>query len=68
MAVNNMNKIPSEQLYMAIKVRTNLGVSYKWNGKDEPERLNRVYDMIFNKVIKKLNENEHGQHNLKEKI
>ena len=42
---------------MARKVRTILEVSYKWNGKDQPERLNRVYDMIFDKVIKKLNEN-----------
>ncbi|MBI4973313.1 hypothetical protein HZC27_01755 [Candidatus Roizmanbacteria bacterium] len=43
---------------MARKVRTILEVSYKWNGKNETERLNRVYDMIFDKVIKKLN--EHG--------
>lgn len=42
---------------MARKARTNLEVSYKWNGKYEPERLNRVYDMLFDKVIKKLNEN-----------
>ncbi len=43
---------------MARKARTSLEVSYKWNGKHEPERLNRVYDMLFDKVIKKLN--EHG--------
>ena len=46
---------------MARKARTNLEVSYKWNGRDEPERLNRVYDMLFNKVIKKLNEDRHGK-------
>lgn len=50
---------------MARKARTNLVVSYKWNHKNEPERLNRVYDMIFDKVIKKLNENEHKQNCLK---
>ena len=42
---------------MARKARTDLEVSYKWNGKNEPERLNRVFDMLFDKVIKKLNEN-----------
>lgn len=47
------------------KVSTSLKVSYKWNGKDEPERLNRVYDMIFDKVIKKINENGYRQHNRK---
>ena len=44
---------------MARKARTSLEVSYKWNGKNEPERLNRVFDMLFDKVIKKLN--EHGE-------
>ena len=39
------------------KVNNDLKVLYKWNGKDKPERINRVFDMIFDKVIKKLNEN-----------
>lgn len=42
---------------MGRKAQTSLLLSYKWNGKNEPKRLNRVYDMIFNKVIKKINEN-----------
>ncbi len=42
---------------MARKTRTNLEIVYKWNGKNEPERLNRIYDMIFDKVIRKINEN-----------
>ena len=53
---------------MARKTRTNLVVTYKWNHKNEPERLNRIFDLIFAKVIKKLNENGYGRHNLKEKI
>jgi len=53
---------------MARKARTSLEVSYKWNGKDEPERLNRVYDMIFDKVIKKLNENGERQQTKSSKI
>lgn len=44
---------------MARKARIAIEISYKWNGKDEPERLNRVYDMIFDKIIKKIN--EHGK-------
>lgn len=44
---------------MARKPRTAIEVAYKWNGKDEPERLNRVYDMIFDKIIKKIY--EHGK-------
>jgi len=43
---------------MARKAHINLEVSYKWNGRDEPERLNRVYDMLFDKVIKKFNEHK----------
>jgi hypothetical protein len=42
---------------MARKARTAIEISYKWNDKDEPERLNRAYDMIFDKIIKKINEN-----------
>jgi len=40
---------------MTRKTLTNLKVSYKWSGENEPERLNRVYDMLFDKVIKKMN-------------
>jgi len=39
---------------MARKSKTNLTVAYRWNQKDQPERLNRVFDMLFAKVIKKL--------------
>jgi len=45
------------------KTRTEVQVSYKHNGKDEPQRLNRVYDLLFSKVINKLqpkNENTHS--------
>lgn len=42
---------------MARKARTNLDIFYKWNRKYEPERLNKVFDFLFDKVIKKLNEN-----------
>lgn len=47
---------------MARKARTSFEVSYKWNGKDEPERINRVYDMIFYKVIKKIKQNTYEEH------
>ena len=43
---------------MTRKLLTDLKVIYRWNNKNEPERLNRVYDMLFAKVIKKLNKNE----------
>ncbi len=58
MNINNRYKqlktrvIPESK--MIKKALTNLKVSYKWNGKDEPERLNRVYDMILDKIIKNL--------------
>lgn len=29
-------------------------ITYKWNNKHELDRLNRVYDMVFKKVIAKL--------------
>ncbi len=35
-------------------MRTSIEVKYRWNGKDEPERLNRAYEMLFAKIIKKL--------------
>jgi hypothetical protein len=41
--------------------RTDMKISYQWNGKDGSERLNRVYDMLFEKVIQKLNENAYGK-------
>jgi len=50
---------------MARKAHSSLEISYKWNGKDEPERLNRVFDMLFHKVIKKIN--EHGKQSEQDK-
>ncbi len=50
---------------MAKKARVNLEVVYKWNRNDEPERLDRVFNFLIDKVIKKLNENGYGQYNRK---
>jgi len=40
------------------KSKIEVQVFYKFNGKDQPERVNRVFDMLFNKVIKNLSQNE----------
>lgn len=53
---------------MARKTRTAIDISYKWNVKEQPERLNRVYDMIFDKIIKKMNEHEKHRISTKESI
>lgn len=34
--------------------KSEIQVAYTQNGKDEPERLTRVYDMLFSKIINKL--------------
>lgn len=42
--------------------KSEIQVTYTHNGKDEPERLNRVYDMLFSKIINKLHpKNENTQ-------
>lgn len=40
---------------MGRKVVTNLEITYRFNGKEEPERLNRVYDMVFEMILKEVN-------------
>lgn len=50
---------------IAQKPSTGIEVLYRWNGKHEPERLNRVFDMLFAKCSKFQKENGQQRSNNK---